>query len=309
MTGPRPTYTKAQITQYFARIRLPQSKWQYDVSALNPAAALDYLTTLQTYQLAWVPFENLSLHYSSHRHICLHPEDLFKKIVSDNNGRGGYCMENNCLFATVLRSLGFALYSAGGRVCEGTHWTGWGHMVNLVTIGETKFHVDVGFGADGPIVPMPLDRSGTIQKHISPGSARLDWRNISDNTDPNQRYWVYEYRRNDESDWEGLKYAFTELEFLPQDYAVMSLFTSTSQRTFFTRVVVVERKIMDDNGELVGKLSINGNNMKRRIGADLKEEIDFESEQQRLDALEKHWGIKSGAADREGIRGLASEIR
>ncbi|KAI8935106.1 hypothetical protein NX059_007701 [Plenodomus lindquistii] len=309
MSAHRPTYSTPQITQYFNRIHLPPHHRTYNISSLPAPAQLAYLSTLQKYQLASIPFENLTLHYSSHRQICLHPDDLFKKIVADDNGRGGYCMENNCLFGTVLRTLGFTLYSAGGRVCEGGRWTGWGHMVNLVMIGGVKYHVDVGFGADGPVVPMPLHCEGTIQKHISPGSARLDYRNISDCTDPGQRYWVYEYRRNDESEWEDLKYAFTELEFLPQDYAVMSLFTSTSPRTFFTRMVVVERKIMDQSGELVGKMTISGNNMKRRIGAEVVEEVNFESEQQRLDALEKHWGIKFGPADREGIRGTGAEIK
>lgn len=309
MAGQRPCYSKDQLTQYFDRIRLPQRRRKYDVATLQPADALEHLTTLQQYQLAAVPFENLSLHYSSHRQICLHPEDLFQKIVGDNNGRGGYCMENNALFGTVLRSLGFTVYSAGGRVFEEGHWTGWGHMVNLVTIGDQKYAVDVGFGAEGPIMPIPLDRSGTVQKHLSPASVGLDWRNIPETTDPNQRFWVLKYRKSDESEWEPLKYCFTEVEFLPQDYGVMSHFVSTSPRTWFTRVVVVELKIMDESEALVGRLTIQGNSMKRRMGGEVIEATIFESEQDRLDALEKHFGIKFGAADREGIRGMISEIK
>lgn len=40
-------------------------------------------------------------------------------------GRGGYCMENNCFFGTVLRSIGFDVYSAGARVKSPSGYGGW----------------------------------------------------------------------------------------------------------------------------------------------------------------------------------------
>lgn len=308
MAAEPPSYSRDQIARYFDRVKLPVEQRQYDVSGLDAAEALEYLSLLQTHQLAEVPFENLTLHYSTHRQVCIHPDDLFRKIVEDHNGRGGYCMENNTLFGTLLRSLGFTTYSGGARVWDSGRWTGWGHMVNLVTIAKVKYHVDVGFGADGPIIPMPLDHSGTIQKHIHPGSARLQWRNTSGNTDPDQRLWVYEYRRNDDSEWTTM-YAYTELEFQLQDYAVMNYFTSTSPRTFFTRTVVAERKTMDEMGELSGRISLNGNSLKWRVHGELVREVTLNSEDERLQALEQHYGIRLGSAERDGIRGLASEIK
>lgn len=121
----RPTYTKDQVTAYFDRIKLPQKHRKYDITSLNAEETLEYLTVLQRHQLVEVPFENLTLHYSHHRQISTHPELLFEKIVGDNNGRGGYCMENNCFFGTVLYSLRFDIYSAGARVYDNGSWTGW----------------------------------------------------------------------------------------------------------------------------------------------------------------------------------------
>lgn len=304
----RPTFSRADVTRYFDRITLPEEQRQYDVATLKPEDALAYLSLLVKYQLAAVPFENLTLHYSPYRQVSTHPKELFNKVVRDNNGRGGYCMENSTLFGTLLYSLNFNIYSAGARVFDGGKWTGWSHMINFVTIGDTKYHVDVGYGAEGPIVPMPLDRSGTVQTHIKPAVSRLQWRNIQDNTDPNQRLWVYEYRRDDASDWET-KYAYTELEFLPQDYAIMNYFTSTSHRTFFTRVALAEKKILGDDGELVGNLIMMGNSLKWRIHGEKTKAIEFASEAERLEALEKYFGIKFGEVERDGIRGLASEIK
>ncbi|KAF1944801.1 arylamine N-acetyltransferase 1 [Clathrospora elynae] len=308
MSTERSTYSKDQITQYFERLKLPTEQRRCDVAGLIPEDAHAYLRLLQKHQLAEIPFENLSLHYSAHRSVSVHPQELFRKIIEDDNGRGGYCMENNLLFGTLLLSLGFTLYSGGARVFDGGSWTGWSHMVNMVTIGDTKYHVDVGFGADGPVVPMPLERSGTVQQHIAPGSARLQWRNILGNRDPNQRLWVYEHRRSNESDWE-IKYSYTELEFQPQDYNIMNYFMSTSQRTFFTRVVVAEKKILGDDGELAGKVTVTGTSMKWNIHGEKKKEIEFKTETERLEALETYFGMKFGEVEREGIRGLPSEIK
>lgn len=304
----RPQYTEEQLSKYFDRLKVPEDKRQYDVAKLQPSDALTYLAMLQKHHLAEIPFENLSLHYSTHRQISIHPEELFKKIIGDNNGRGGYCMENNNLFGTFLYTLGFNIYSGGARVWDNGRWTGWTHMVNLVTIGDTKYHVDVGFGADGPVVPMPLDRTGTIQSHISPAKARLQWRNIPGNNDPNQRLWVYEHRWSDEAEW-NVRYSYTELEFQPCDYNIINAYTSTSHKTFFTRIIVVDKKILDDKGDFAGNLIMFGNTIKWRIHGVKDKEIELKTEAERLEALEKHFGIKFGAAERDGIRGLASQLK
>jgi arylamine N-acetyltransferase len=304
----RVTFSQDQITQYFDRIKIPDDKRRVDVAGLDPEDALNYLALLQKHQLAAIPFENLNLHYSAHHQVSIHPEELFRKIVTDNNGRGGYCMENNCLLGTLLYSLGFTIYSGGARVFADGDWTGWSHMVNMITIGGTKYHVDVGFGADGPVVPMPLDRSGTIQRHISPAVARLQWRNIPGNTDPNQKLWVYEHRRNEDVDWD-IKYCYSELEFLPSDYNMMNYYTSTSLKTFFTRVIIVDKKLLDDEGEYAGSLILFGNTIKWRIHGVKEKEIEFAKEEDRLEALDKYFGIKFGEVEREGIRGLPSEIK
>lgn len=113
------------MDQYFSRLKIAETQRKYDVAELDPEDAYRYLALLQKHQLVEVPFENLTLHYSPHRQVSLHPEELFKKIIGDNNGRGGYCMENNRLFGILLFTLGFKMYSAGARVFDDNLWTGW----------------------------------------------------------------------------------------------------------------------------------------------------------------------------------------
>jgi arylamine N-acetyltransferase len=181
-------------------------------------------------------------------------------------------------------------------------------MVNIVNVGDAKYHVDVGFGGNGPIVPMPLDRAGPVQKHIAPASARLQYRNIPGNTDPDQRLWIYEHRIDENSDFQTT-YCFTELEFLPSDYALMNYFTSTSPRTFFTRVIVGVKQLVGDDGELRGSLIMGNNDLKWRIHGKNERQIQFESEADRINALEEHFAIKLSAAERDGIHGLPSQLK
>lgn len=102
-------YSDEQLRRYLDHIG-----FRGDARQQASADPLGCLTRLQYRHMARVPFESLSLHYSKHRLLSLDPEDLFHKIVE--RGRGGYCMEVNTFFAAVMRTLGFTLYSAGGRV-------------------------------------------------------------------------------------------------------------------------------------------------------------------------------------------------
>ena len=111
----RPTYTKEQLQKYLDFI-----KYRYKTSAVEEILSdvkekpLETLKRLQRQQLAAIPFGNLALHYSPHHTISLDTEALFTKMVERN--RGGYCMENNTFFSTMLRSIGYRLYTTGSRI-------------------------------------------------------------------------------------------------------------------------------------------------------------------------------------------------
>jgi arylamine N-acetyltransferase len=181
-------------------------------------------------------------------------------------------------------------------------------MVNIITIGDRKYHVDVGFGANGPVVPMQLDEAGHVQPHIAPATSRLQWRNIPGNTDPDQRLWVYEVRFDEQSEFQTT-YCFSELEFLPSDFAMINYYTSTSPRTFFTRVIVAEKKILGEDGAPIGNLIMGNADLKWRVRGRKEREIKFASEDDRIKALEEHFGIVLGRLERESIRGLPSELK
>lgn len=105
-------YTRDQVNQFLDHIQIP-SRYHLDN---DPDRDLTYLTALNTHMLSTVPYENLTLHYSQTHTISLDPQHLFRKIVVDKRGRGGYCMENSLFYNQMLRGLGFHAYTVGVRI-------------------------------------------------------------------------------------------------------------------------------------------------------------------------------------------------
>ncbi|KAK3361515.1 hypothetical protein B0T24DRAFT_684558 [Lasiosphaeria ovina] len=296
------TYSDEQLARYFAHIG-------YQGRSARQAAgedALEVLTTLQRLHLARVPFESLTLHYSRHRLLSLDPAALFDKIVG--NSRGGYCMEVNTFFATVLRSLGFTLISVGGRVRVADQYTGWSHMANLVTINNTRYLVDVGFGSNGPPHPVPLV-DGHEFVGIAPVRGRLQHRALEEHTDPNQRVWVYSTRDDAEGEPWRDQYAFVELEFLPADFEVMNLHTMTAPQSYFVQTVLCMRTLLDERAQTAhGVVILHKDYVKTRVGA--VETIEtLETEEQRVRALDQYFKVVITPDEQKAICGLASELR
>ncbi len=241
-------------------------------------------------------------------------------------------MENNCFFGTVLRSLGYEIYSAGARISNATSgisgggYQGWyifssllvekgasglirwhrSHMVNIVTIEGQRYMVDVGFGSNGPTHPLPLIHD-EITYGIGPQEVRLLHTNIEQNTDPTQKLWVYEHRNEEKSDWVPA-YSFTELEFLAPDYTIMNFYTSTSRTSFFTYTVVCMKMVLEEE-EVVGTVTLLGGDVKRRIRGETEQLESCETEEQRVKALEKYFGIVLSEEERNGIHGTVTELK
>ena len=184
------------------------------------------------------------------------------------------------------------------------------HMINLVTIGDQKYMIDVGFGPNGATRPLPLRKDSPDEfTHIAPASMRLVWKNLAENTDLNQRLWVYQHRIDNHSDFQDM-YCFTELEFLRQDYFLMNYFTSTHQKIWFTQKVICAKMVMGgpDEDAIIGVIILQ-DNVKMRSNGKTEVHEEFKSEDDRVSALERRFGISLSRSECEGIRGMVSEIR
>jgi N-hydroxyarylamine O-acetyltransferase len=115
------------------------------------------LNALHRLHVGAIPFENLDPLMG--RPVTLEPSALQEKLVRGR--RGGYCFEQNTLFAAALRTVGFAV--SGLSAC--VRWAGpsdrplgrRGHMLLRVDHGDGAWLADVGFGSNLLDAPLRLD--------------------------------------------------------------------------------------------------------------------------------------------------------
>ena len=363
----RPRYTEAELRQYFARVCVPSSSWDSLLSVRGVPASeqLARLTQLMKHQLLKVPFENLTQHYSWHRTVDVSPRHLFRKIVgqpqshveeedgeakagkrfwgSGGAGRGGYCMEVNTFFHTVLLSTGYDVHMSGARVYARAtaSYGGFSHCVNIVTLADgARYMLDVGFGGNGPIAPIPLPSldpsSGAVRgdkppehPHIHPAAVRLRHEPIPQQTNQRCRVWILEHRAHaggDEAEAWIPNYCFVDQEFLLEDIRGLNLNPWRSPHSFFTRKILMTRFTTEreaegegegpgspgedaiDGAEIDGAITLFEDTLKWRRKGELRVELKFENEEQRLDALRRYFDIEFDDEDRDAIRGTVAEI-
>ncbi|KAJ5635774.1 uncharacterized protein N7484_009087 [Penicillium longicatenatum] len=311
----QPTYTEAQLEAYLKRIGYPDTKGTVleEVREKIKADSLATLSDLQRRHLCAIPWGNSGLHYSQHHTISLHPETLFEKIVERR--LDGYCMENSGVFFVVLRSLGFHVYATGGRVSRAAatgvddgRYMSFGHMILIVVINGEKYMVDVGFGNNCATAPLPL-REGATATHIGTSEMRLIRDSLVEFIDKEQKVWIYQTRYNPTSVWVP-NICFSDVEFLPQDFAMINFSVSQKRTSWFGQVFVCMRMIMDQSeAQIIGQYVMSGKEVKKRVLGQTEILQVLHNEEDRVKALAKYFGMSLRQSEIQGIQGLTSEIR
>ncbi len=114
---------------------------------------IDTLAALSFAHLRAVPFENLDI-VPLGRPLRLDPAGLYQKIVDER--RGGFCFEQNGLFALLLEDLGFAVTRVACRFIEdGAETDPFDHLGLMVTPpGGEAWFTDVGAGRTSLATPL-----------------------------------------------------------------------------------------------------------------------------------------------------------
>ncbi len=181
-------------------------------------------------------------------------------------------------------------------------------MVNIITIANVKYMVDVGFGGNGATAPLPLEDSTTGSQRIRPSEMRLIRSNIQQHTDPSQRLWLYQVRETPDREWQA-QYCFTETEFLPRDYEMMNFWTSQSRVSIFTQSILMAKMVMDEKGVLVGALTMFNGEVKKKVGTETVESRSCGSEKERLEVLKEWFGVRLTEKEQKGITGLVTQLK
>ncbi|KAK7702731.1 hypothetical protein SLS57_011230 [Botryosphaeria dothidea] len=306
--------TSGELERYFNHIGLPKA---YRTGP-KPPLDIAFLTALHTHHISTIPYENLSLHYAKDVNISLDVHVILEKFLA--NGRGGYCMEQNLFFNSVLRSLGFQVYLTGARPrvrSDGIpvgEYLGWRHVVNIVTLADgTKWVTDPGFGGDAMRKPMPLVKHH-ITQNLGPQEIRFDYASIDNATNTciqRPKVWIYQYRNAPEQPWNSFC-CFTETEFVHNDFEVMNFYTSKAPDSFQTVtpfvVKFLHRGGEDGTVEIYGKLMLVGGDVKENLGGKTRVIQSCASESERMKALKQWFGMSFTEEEQAGIKGRVSEL-
>lgn len=182
-------------------------------------------------------------------------------------------------------------------------------MVNLVTIDNTRYNVDVGFGSCQPMHPVPV-KDGYTFTQIHPRKGKFEYRSISQHTDPSQRVWVYSTQEDASSPWEE-RNLFTETEFFKADYEAMNMSPMLAKTSFLKHNIIGMRGILnEDTEEVEGMYTLFGNRVKRHMkDSDAEVVAELASEEDRIKAIEEYFGVRLTDVEKRGIKGMGTEIR
>jgi N-hydroxyarylamine O-acetyltransferase len=202
------------LAAYFARIG-----W---TGAARPDLAT--LAALHGAHVAAIAFENLDVRWG--RGVALDTERLVAKLVHAR--RGGYCFEQNALFAAALRAVGFDVVALAARVrFRATRPLPRTHQLLLVTVDGERCIADVGFGAQTLLAPMPLAADRVVEQGR--------WRYRLAGVDAG---WLLQTRGG--ADWIDL-YEFTLEPQRPADLEMANWYVSTHPASRFVQTLTVQQ--------------------------------------------------------------------
>lgn len=217
-----------------------------------------------------IPFENLSTLIGEP--ILLDSAALEAKLVKRR--RGGYCFEQNALFAKVLKSLGFRVTTLCARVVwnqSGAYTNPRTHMVLLVDLDD-RYLCDVGFG--GLTLTGPLRFVVGLEQETPHEVFRLT-----------ERDHEFELQARVEGDWRPL-YRFDLQEQLPVDYEVLNHFVATYPASHFRTHLMAGRPTLE------GRYALSNNQLTVYRRGRAKEQQILKSASAIESALREHFRIE-----------------
>lgn len=246
---------------YLARIGLPDPQ----------APSLPYLDQLIYAHQTTVPFEDLDVS-DTRKGVSLSIRDLFDKIMVHR--RGGYCFEQNALFCSLLRALGFEVQAGMARITmmPAPHPAST-HRINIVHMDDAYYLVDVGFGGPMPACALKLENGFTRTEHGQTFAARYH----------DQYWWDLVYEGSDGS---SSPMRFSTVPAEESDFVALSFFQSRYPESYFVNTRLVNLRMPDGSRDITGSTYTE-----RENGAVTRTEI--ESDEQLDELLDERFGIRN----------------
>ena len=162
-----------------------------DLGLVREPPTLPALTEIVRRHVACYPFASIGPRLRDD--LPIDPTSLLDRIVV--RGRGGYCFEQNGLLYTVLEQLGYPVRLQMARVLlSGNPHPGLTHRVTRAIVEGDEYLVDVGFGPQGPPVPVRMDGTASaVGRYRVMRTGDVDFRLEARDGDT----WVVLYRFDD----------------------------------------------------------------------------------------------------------------
>jgi N-hydroxyarylamine O-acetyltransferase len=232
------------------------------------------LNAVMRAHVAAIPFENIDVQMGVRSTTAL--PGIFDKLVTRR--RGGWCYENNGLFGWALGELGFDVRRVSGgvmRVARGDAALG-NHLTLIVTVDETPYLVDVGFGG---ALAEPVALVEATRNH-APFAISL--------TKQPGGYWRFEERYGTA---EPFSYDFLSDSADEDRFSRQCLTQQTDAASVFVQNLVVQQRQGDRHVSLRGRVLLErwaGGQSKRRL----------EDEQQFVTMLRDRFGLEVPGVER-----------
>ena len=188
---------------------------------------IDTLRKIHAAHLGAFPFHNLEIQKRGVVRVDI--ESIEKKFFGEWSG--GYCFEQNTLLASALRELGFTLTVLLARVGP-PEKRYLNHMLLRVDIDGEPWIADVGFGAEGPIEPLPL-------RH----DARVMEEGIEYEVARRENHWTLTMHCSGKSEE---MYEFADVPHTTIDVEMANYFTSTHPSSVFRRTLTIQRATREE---------------------------------------------------------------
>ena len=236
----------------------------------TPKVDLETLSELHRLHTYTIPFENLNPF--TYHEVLLDEESLEKKLIHDF--RGGYCFEQNILFSSILKQIGFKVRWLGARVLWNQPQdliTRRSHMLFLVELEET-YLADVGFG--GMTLTTPIKFKTDIEQETTHESFRI--KSYSEDL-------VLEAQVNGE--WK-IVYRFDLTTQYLIDYEVANYYLYTNPTSHFRNMLIAARPFEE------GRLALSNSQFTTHWRNGKSEKVQLASVEEIKTILKDKFGIR-----------------
>ena len=227
---------------------------------------LDLLIRQQQYT---VPFDDLD-QCIGHKAAVTEIPVLFDKIVVRR--RGGYCFEQNTLFAQLLEDLGYQVYMVFCRIVRGQVIVRpCLHCASIVTLPDGKYFCDVGYG--GPMPGFALKVEDGFEKTVFGehfGITKED------------EYWWTIWRTTSA----GVKEDVLQFNLFPQsrpEFVPANAYCS-GPNAIFSKMIMLNRRTP------TGHVSVTDRTFRIEDGENITEEV-IESEERLEEVLDQYFDL------------------